>query len=62
MECAETPAPQRVGGRQIEAMGVDGKSGKVKRNGTESVKASNAFAKKDLRYRGCCMLGSGCCL
>ena len=52
MECAETPTSQRVGVRQIEAMGVDGKSGKVKRNGTESAKASNAldvyiaFAKK----------------
>ena len=43
MECAETPKPQRVGVRQIEAMGVDGKSGKVKRNGTESVNASNAL-------------------
>jgi hypothetical protein len=68
MECAETSTPQRVGVRQIEAMGVDEKSGKVKRNGTESVKASNAldvysaFAKKPLTYRGCCMLGSGCCL
>ena len=62
------PHPNGVGVRQIEAMGVDGKSGKVKRNGTESVKASNAldvysaFAKNPLTYSSCCMFGSGCCL